>query len=1370
MAETAPTADAEVVKPKDLTESDVKPVVAKQTNVPFRALFRFASTGDLVLLVVACLCAVVAGIVMPLFTVILGDLFNALNDPNNFEAGINQVCSRLAGLALGTGVVQYLTVGLSALSAVRQVSRLRSSYMAALLRQDAEWHDQGRSGEAATRMAADTVTFEGAIGIKLTMVIQAAATFLAGIIIAFVQGWRMALVILCFVPVFTVLGTFAGKMLGGSAKDGGDAYARAGAIANESLSALRTIASFGSERAEVARYDKALAKCEASGISRGFYSGIGIGLLMFTMFAVYGVGLYWGGRLVLMSREDDPLCAFDPNRSGCFTGGRVLNVIFALLIGAGGLGQGGPAGATIVEAMGAAFGMYAVIDRVPPIDTAREDGLKPAPATVTGRIEFKNVCFTYPSRPSDPILCDFNLVVEAGKTLALVGGSGSGKSTIVALIQRQYDPNSGVVTLDGVDIREYNVQALRALQSIVSQEPQLFAMSVRENIALGAAGTANATPSDEEVTAAARSANADGFISALPQGYGTLITSGQLSGGQKQRIAIARAIIRDPAILLLDEATSALDSTTERVIQRDLDRLLAAKKAGGKGHTAVMIAHRLSTVTRADRIVVLEKGVIIESGSHPELMARDDSAYRRLRELQRVQDDEVGLDDSELPTETAAAGMKSTAGAASTSMAASSKSAAEAAEAEDAAAFAAAMALPAVPFSRLLRYTYPDLGWLVGMFFASAIMGCTFPIMSILLSTMTATFYEPDNTVLLNKVTWYMIYFFIIAGGCLVSAFFQFLTMGVVSQRLLRRVRRDLYEAVLRKPVGWHDVPANSVGRLTARLATDTALLSSVIGMVRPLRALMAHAPTLTTPLSPQSAAQNVQNLCQLIVGLVIAFNASWRITLVILAVAPLMALGGALQIKFFKGFEEASQKEFAECGSVAAEAMTSSRTVSAFGLQTVVGARFNVALKKPTSSSSKAALVSGIGASFNNALMIACYALAFWSGSLFIKDGKMTFQELMTSFFAVTFAAMGIGNASGMAVDAAKAAAARRSIFALIDEPSPIDAYSAGGIVPASAPSTGPADSTQVSVGLAAPESEGKRGLVFDNVTFSYPARASNQVLRGLSFTIHRGTTVAIVGPSGSGKSTIIQLLQRFYDPDSGTVSMDGVDLKAWNVHSLRSTMGWVQQEAPLFADSISYNIAYGMVRTEDKLAPDASVRPDAGKDATVPVGFSAPAHVQQAAKTANALDFVTAFSHGMATFAGERGSQLSGGQKQRIAIARAIIRDPEILLLDEATSALDSESERIVQASIDALLEQGGRSKRTTIIIAHRLSTIKKADEIIVVDKGVVTERGTHEQLMQSGASGESAGVYRRMVLEQDAGLSRVATSSNIAAAASS
>ena len=637
---------------------------------------------------------------------------------------------------------------------------------------------------------------------------------------------------------------------------------------------------------------------------------------------------------------------------------------------------------------------------------------------------------------------------------------------------------------------------------------------------------------------------------------------------------------------------------------------------------------------------------------------------------------------------------------------------------------AASLALPAVPFSRLWAYLKDDKCLIAFAICVSAANGLLFPAFALVLSGFTNAFYDPSNTNVHSSAIDYMIYFFILAAGGFILNFGQNLLFGIFAARFVRRVRYAAYTALLRQEIGFFDLPANAPGRLASRIGQESVLVGKLAGM---------------------SLAMTVQMGASLVAGLVIAFDASWRLSLLILASAPLLMVFGMFEMKvrmwflstmlsddehhkpmhfdatclalaptatFFPlpttvtqamaGLTGQLTKAFEEAAHVATESMTGVRTVSAFGLQQTMLAKFDAALERPTKLGLRRARFGGVGQGASQFMMFAIYSLCFWSGAQWISQGVLTFQQvcadedlrhysglftqsrqrhvlvrchsmhfqLMQSFFAIAMSATGIGmspslqrlidmycthpsefihrhiythnytrynagHASALAVDAGKAEGAKRSLFSLIDRKSLIDAWNANGKMPSSS------------------GDKGCGNFELREVHFSYPNRPDVEVLKGLNLTVEAGTVVAIVGPSGCGKSTVAALLMRMYDATQGTVLVDGVDVRELNVKALRALQGWVQQEAPLFADSIAYNIAYGR-QADDKLLPDHGVARDAGSDATVPAGFVVPPDVISAAESANAAEFVNSFKHGYATFVGDRGNQLSGGQKQRIAIAR--------------------------------------------------------------------------------------------------------------------
>lgn len=386
-------------------------------------------------------------------------------------------------------------------------------------------------------------------------------------------------------------------------------YEEATQVANDAVSGIRTVASFCAEHKVMKAYYK---KCEApvrQGIRQGIVSGLGFGVSFFVLYCTYALCFYVGAKFVL---------------DGKATFTEVFRVFFALLMATIGVSQTSALGSDSAKAKESASSIFALIDRKSRIDSSSDDGM--VLADVAGELELCQVCFSYPSRPSVQIFRDLSLRIPPGKTVALVGESGCGKSTIIALLERFYDPDSGMVMLDGVDIKNLKVGWLRQQMGLVSQEPVLFHDTIRANIAYGKQGEAT----EDEIIAVAKAANAHQFISSLPHGYETCAGERgvQLSGGQKQRVAIARAILKDPRILLLDEATSALDAESEHAVQEALDRVMV-------GRTTVVVAHRPSTIKGADVITVLRNGEVVAMGRHEQLMALKDGVYASLVELHR---------------------------------------------------------------------------------------------------------------------------------------------------------------------------------------------------------------------------------------------------------------------------------------------------------------------------------------------------------------------------------------------------------------------------------------------------------------------------------------------------------------------------------------------------------------------------------------------------------------------------------------------------------------------------------------------------------------------------------------------------------------
>uniref|UniRef100_A0A672YEJ7 ATP-binding cassette, sub-family B (MDR/TAP), member 11a n=1 Tax=Sphaeramia orbicularis TaxID=375764 RepID=A0A672YEJ7_9TELE len=524
------------------------------------------------------------------------------------------------------------------------------------------------------------------------------------------------------------------------------------------------------------------------------------------------------------------------------------------------------------------------------------------------------------------------------------------------------------------------------------------------------------------------------------------------------------------------------------------------------------------------------------------------------------------------------------------------------------------------------------------------------------------------------QMTMFAYYYVGIGLGVMLLSYIQIVFWVSAAARQIQRIRKTYFRKVMRMEIGWFD--CNSVGELNTRISDDINKINNAIA---------------------DQVSFFIERLSTFVFGFLVGFIGGWKLTLVVIAVSPLIGAAAGLMAMAVARLTGRELTAYAKAGAVADEVLSAIRTVAAFGGEEKEAERYDKNLVEAQNWGVKKGTITGIFQGYLWCIILLCYALAFWYGSKLVIDTKeLTPGTLIQVFFGVLIAAMNLGQASPCLEAFASGRAAAKTIFDTIDREPEIDCFSDDGYK----------------------LDRVKGDIEFRDVTFHYPSRPEVKILNNINVQIKAGETTAFVGPSGSGKSTTVQLIQRFYDPKEGMVTLDGHDIRSLNIQWLRSLIGVVEQEPVLFATTIAENIRYGRpgVTMED---------------------------IIKATKEANAYNFIMDLPQKFDTMVGEGGGQMSGGQKQRIAIARALIRNPRILLLDMATSALDNESEAIVQEALDKV-----RMGRTTISIAHRLSTIRNADVIVGFEHGQAVERGTHSELL------ERQGVYFTLVTLQNQG----------------
>ncbi|KAJ6805921.1 PGP1 isoform X1 [Iris pallida] len=1235
--------------------------------VGFGELFRFADPLDVLLMSVGSVGAVIHGCSLPVFLRFFADLVDSFGSNADHPDIMCQQVVKYAFyfLVVGAGIwaSSWAEISCWMWTGERQTTRMRIRYLDSALAQDIQYFDTHvRTSDVIYAINTDAVLVQDAISEKLGNFIHYMATFVAGFVVGFTAVWQLALVTLAVVPLIALIGGIHTTTLANFSSSSQDSLSRATNIAEQALAQIRTVQAFVGESSTLKAYSSALRTAQRIGYRIGFAKGVGLGATYFTVFCCYALLLWYGGLLV---------------RHNHTNGGLAIATMFAVMIGGISLGQSAPSVAAFAKARVAAAKIYRTIDHKPGIDRNSESGVELG--SVTGHVEVRDVEFAYPSRPDTPVLRGFSLNVAAGKTMALVGSSGSGKSTVVSLIERFYDPSSGQVLVDGHDIRSLKLRWLRQQIGLVSQEPALFATTIKENLLLGREGPAC---TQLEIEEAARVANAHSFIIKLPDAYDSQVGERglQLSGGQKQRIAIARAMLKNPAILLLDEATSALDSESEKLVQEALDRFMI-------GRTTLVIAHRLSTIRKADTVAVIHQGSVSEIGTHDDLMAKGDAGmYAKLIRLQEQAHETAASVNARRSSARPSSARPSISSPIITRNSSYGGRSPYSRRLSDFSTSDFGLSLEpghgrmeklafrdqASSFWRLAKMNSPEWAYALIGSIGSMVCGSISALFAYVLSAVMSVYYSRDYAYMRREIGKYCYLLIGVSSAALLFNTLQHLFWDVVGENLTKRVREKMLSAVLRNEIAWFDQEENASARIAARLSLDAHNVRSAIG---------------------DRISVIVQNSALMLVACTAGFVLQWRLALLLVAVFPIVVAATVLQKMFMKGFSGDLEGAHARATQIAGEAVSNVRTVAAFNSESKITQLFAANLERPLRRCFWKGQIAGSGFGVAQFLLYASYALGLWYASYLVKHGVSDFSKTIRVFMVLMVSANGAAETLTLAPDFIKGGRAMKSVFEVIDRKTEIE----------------PDDAD------AAPVPERLRGEVeLRHVDFAYPGQPDLPVLRDLSLRARAGRTLALVGPSGCGKSSILSLVERFYEPSSGRVLVDGKDIRKYNLKALRRAVAIVPQEPCLFAATIHENIAYG-----EESATEAEV--------------------VEAATQANAHKFISGMPGGYKAWVGERGAQLSGGQRQRIAIARALLKKARVLLLDEATSALDAESERCVQEALGR-----ASSGRTTIVVAHRLATVRGAHTIAVVDEGKVVEQGSHAHLLNHFPDG----CYARML----------------------
>ncbi|CCG81794.1 ABC multidrug transporter Mdr1 [Taphrina deformans PYCC 5710] len=1126
--------DGEADPLKDLEPAQREALLAQidtpvTKDVTYFGLMRYATPYDRVLQLIGVVTCIAAGAALPLMTIVFGSLTQSFTDAargqslSQFQHDVNHLTLYFVYIAIGVFGTTYIYTTCFIIAGENITKQLRAAYLKAIMRQNVAYFDKLGAGAVTTRITSDTNLIQDGISQKIGLTLAAVATLFSAFIIAFIKNWKLTLILSSILPAMIGSTAVVGRFFERFTKQSLDLYSEGGTLAEEVISSIRVTQSFGTQEKLAKLFDKHLAASEQAGFKKSRTLGIMLGSIFFVMYSGYALAFWEGSRMLLR---------------GEINTGTVINVFFAVIIGSFSLGQIGPNIQAFTSAISAGKKIFETIDRVPSIDVYSDAGIRLD--NVKGDIELKHIKFIYPARPEQIVLYDMNLSIPAGKVTALVGASGSGKSTIVGLVERFYDPISGEVTIDGVPIRDINITSLRSHVSLVSQEPNLFATTVFENVAHGLIGTkyedATVEVKREMVLKACTEANAAGFIETLPQGYDTHVgEKGMLlSGGQKQRVAIARAIISNPQILILDEATAALDTKSEVVVQDALDR-------ASHNRTTIVIAHRLSTIKNAHNIVVMTKGRLIEQGTHNDLIEKE-GAYYALVQAQRIA-------QAQKQSETSTEGESSE----GTNL---SKEKTEANRLELARTTTGQSISAKVLADRgsgdakkehgvwfLIRFvgSFNRNEWPVMLlgFVAAVLCGAVYPAQAVVYAKLITLFTNINNPHFQHDANLYALLFFIIAIVEFSAYFGTAYFFGRCSEMMIRRVRLLTFRSILRQDVAFFDRDENSTGALTSSLATQCTDLAGL------------HGNTLGTILTIFT------NLAS---GAVLSLIVSWRLALVTISVMPVLVTAGYLRFKLLTVYQNRTKKAYEASANFACEATSVIRTVASLTREKDVYRIYEASLAGPQKAAFVSTLKTTVFFAASQSIVFLINGLAFWYGSTLIVSGRIGIYDFFLCFVAITFGAQSAGQFFSFAPDITKARTSAQNVVALVERKPEIDVWSNEG------------SQTGISEGL----------IEFDNVHFRYPTRPDVPVLRGLNLKVLPGQYVALVGASGCGKSTTIGLIERFYNPLSGRVTADGQDLTTINLEKYRRSMSLVAQEPTLYQGTIKFNVLLGANRDD--------------------------------------------------------------------------------------------------------------------------------------------------------------------------------------------
>ncbi|ENI10013.1 hypothetical protein COCC4DRAFT_124719 [Bipolaris maydis ATCC 48331] len=957
----------------------------------------------------------------------------------------------------------------------------------------------------------------------------------------------------------------------------------------------------------------------------------------------------------------------------------ILTTFWSVLMATSSLASVMPQWVVLTKGREAGANLAMLMEHNPTSDQQLESRGHIKPAQCLGTIEFSKVDFSYPSRTEESAIRDVSLFIPAGETTFVIGKSGSGKSTLGQLLVRFYHPSSGRILLDGVPLENLDVQWLRKNITLVEQHSVLFNDTIYDNIALGKTGE---TLHMQDILDAIRFAKMDLVVKGLPDQLNTQLglKGDAMSGGQRQRLALARAKVRDSPVLILDESTSGLDYATRVGIYE-------AIREWRMGKTTIIFTHDISQIWSDDFLYLLGDGRVVQEGYRKDLEAQGGlfqtfiASYEGEEEHRFRDADDNGYTEDDTKTnrspryDTLSTHHKGLPDAKSFLTK----------EVDlglgDNAPDKPPTSTESLSLEEILASVWPAINWRSRILIFGALIciiihsACT-PVFAWVFARLLGTFQDSASQNH-NKAHNYALVILGIATADGLSKYFMFFLSDAVAQAWSLSLKREALRRILLQPREFFDKEENSTSRLTETLD---------------------HFAEEARNLPGRFACIFLAMILMVAISISWSMAISWKLALVALAMGPILFTITNCNNMISNHWEKLSSEAEDKVGEILHETFVNIRTVRCLGLESHFRKKYRHATTEAVKLGMKRALYSGsiFGLAFTGVIFVAI--LLYWYGALLMSRNEYTANKVMECFLILMLSVNYISSLAQYItqINISRDASTRLLRLARL----PTDSHEAAGNLPI----------------------QSITDISFKNVNFTYPSRKDSRILHNLTFSIPHGSCTAIVGSSGSGKSTIASLLLKLYLPDTDpTAPTNGLWLSSQNIStvstlSLRSRIALVPQSLTLFPGTIAQNITYGLSPS----APETS-----------------PASIRAAAHAAGLADFIDGLANGYNTLVGAGGTTLSGGQTQRLAIARALVRNPDVLILDEATSALDVSSMNVIRETVMRLVGRKRRKRMTVVVITHAREMMAVADHVVVMEQGRVVEQGSFYELKRKRGS---------------------------------